>query len=92
MNVLWVNVRPPSLALARMDEAYGLQRRSRGLATFPAQAALGTSGWAGLASNPMLIGIDHIFASEDWVTVEIRVGPTTGSDHRPLVGSLVLRD
>ena len=45
------NASAPSLALARMDEAYGLQRRSRGLATFPAQAALGASGWAGLAST-----------------------------------------
>ncbi len=86
------NAAAPSLALARMDEAYGLQRRSRGLATFPSQSALGFSGLADPVSDPMLIGIDHIYASEDWVTVHIRVGPTTGSDHRPLVGALVLPD
>ena len=84
------NAAAPSLALARMDEAYGLQRRSRGLATFPSRSALGGSGWADLASDPMLIGIDHIYASDHWATVHVSVGPTTGSDHRPLVGALVL--
>lgn len=86
------NAAAPSLALAHMDEAYGLQRRSRGLATFPSQSLLGESGWAGLVSDPMLIGIDHIYASGDWVAEHIRVGPTTGSDHRPLVGSLILTE
>lgn len=86
------NAAAPSLALRRMEEAYGLGRRSRGIATYPSRSRFEAAGLPLPVADPMLIGIDHIFASADWWTQAIASGPDTGSDHRPLVATLILRD
>ena len=85
------NAAAPSVALARMQGGLGLERRSIGIATFPAEGRFEQAGWPTPPVPPMLLGIDHVFAGEDWETAIIGVGPNTGSDHRPLVATLRLR-
>ncbi len=69
------NSTPWSFDRRRDDAAIGLERRTRALPTWPA------NGPFGLAFLP----IDHVYAGEDWRTVEIRRGPRLGSDHYPLL-------
>lgn len=86
------NAAAPSIALARMERDLALERRSVALATWPAEGRFDAAGWPVPPLPPMLVGIDHVFAGEDWETVSIGRGPDTGSDHRPLVATLRLRD
>ena len=37
------------------------------------------------------IGIDHILTSDDFMTESLKVGPTVGSDHRPIIATLYLK-
>ncbi|WP_417497978.1 endonuclease/exonuclease/phosphatase family protein [Maricaulis sp.] len=85
------NAAAPAFALARLDRDLGLERRSIGIATFPAEGRFQQAGLGTPPVPPMLLGIDHIFAGEDWETVAIEAGPNTGSDHRPLLATLRLR-
>lgn len=83
------NAAPPSAALHRMEAALGLSRRSQGIATWPAEGLFDRD--ATPLPTPM-IGIDHVFAGRDWQTVSVSRGEHTGSDHRPLIARLRLRD
>ncbi len=85
------NAAAPAFALARLDRDLGLTRRSIGIATFPAEGRFQQAGLGIPPVPPMLLGIDHIFAGDDWETVSIEAGPNTGSDHRPLLATLRLR-
>jgi endonuclease/exonuclease/phosphatase (EEP) superfamily protein YafD len=85
------NAAAPALALSRLDRDLRLERRSIGIATFPAEGRFEQAGWGIPPFAPMLLGIDHVFAGEAWQTVSIQAGPNTGSDHRPLLARLRLR-
>lgn len=80
------NSAPWSFARRRDDAAWGLERRTRGLFTWPSpdRRVLGV-GWP-LA----LIPIDHVYAGADWRTVSVKRGPAVGSDHYPVVATLAL--
>lgn len=75
------NSTPWSFARRREDVAFGLERRTRALPTWPA------NGPFGLAILP----IDHVYAGADWRTVSITRGPRLGSDHYPVVAILALK-
>jgi endonuclease/exonuclease/phosphatase (EEP) superfamily protein YafD len=85
------NAAAPAYALTRLDRDLGLERRSVGIATFPAEGRFEQAGWGTPPFAPMLLGIDHIFAGDAWQTMLIQAGPNTGSDHRPLLAWLRLR-
>lgn len=72
------NSTPWSFARRRQDAAFGLERRTRALPTWPA------NGPAGLAFLP----IDHVYAGAAWRTVSITRGPRLGSDHYPVIAIL----
>lgn len=72
------NAAPPSYVLRHMEERWGVQRRTRHLASWPAPLPL--------------VAIDHVFASEGWEAGNARRGPQTGSDHRPLLIDLARRE
>lgn len=61
--------------MARMDRDLApLRRVTRGLRTWPSKRL-----------SPMpLLGIDHVFLSEDLCAASMEVGPHAGSDHRPV--------
>ncbi len=84
------NAAAPAFALTRLDRDLRLERRSVGIATFPAEGRFEQAGWGTPPFAPMLLGIDHIFAGTAWQTVSIEAGPNTGSDHRPLLATLRL--
>jgi endonuclease/exonuclease/phosphatase (EEP) superfamily protein YafD len=77
------NSTPWSFARRRWDQALGLARRERGVATWPAQN-YGRLKWLGMPFLP----IDHVYAGPDWATVSVRRGPRLTSDHYPLVVTL----
>ncbi|MEE2567654.1 endonuclease/exonuclease/phosphatase family protein [Hyphobacterium marinum] len=79
------NAAAPSLALARMDRDFGLERRTRLLATWPSQGIGQRFGLGGFRLPTMFTGIDHVFAGEAWTTLSVERGPNTGSDHRPVM-------
>jgi vancomycin resistance protein VanJ len=85
------NAAAPARALARLGHDLNLERRSIGIATFPAEGRFEQAGWGTPPFAPMLLGIDHVFAGDAWQTVSIQAGPNTGSDHRPLLARLRLR-
>lgn len=72
------NSTPWSFARRAQDAAFGLERRTRGLPTWPAK------GPGGLAFLP----IDHVYAGAGWRTVSIARGPRLGSDHYPVIAVL----
>jgi endonuclease/exonuclease/phosphatase (EEP) superfamily protein YafD len=80
------NLTPWSFALRNLDKRFQLERRDRAIFSWPARPFLG--GW--LPSPVPLLPIDHIYAGSDWRTVKIERGPGLGSDHYPLVATLVL--
>jgi endonuclease/exonuclease/phosphatase (EEP) superfamily protein YafD len=68
------NSTPWSFALARQDKRLGLERRSRGLTSWP---------------TPLpVLPIDHLYAGPGWRTLTVRRGPALGSDHYPLIVTL----
>lgn len=72
------NAAPPSQALVDMAEEWQLERRTSGLPTWPAPFPL--------------VAIDHVFAGEAWQTLNVERGAQTGSDHRPVIIDLDLRN
>lgn len=76
------NRTPWSAALGRFDRVQGMSRRTRGLATWPQRSAVLLGNWT---SPVLLLPIDHIYATSDWRTIEVRAGPDVGSDHAPVV-------
>jgi len=77
------NSAPWSFSRRRWDQAFGLIRRERAVATWPAHA-YHRLRWPGLPFLP----IDHVYAGPGWATVSIRRGPRLTSDHYPLVVTL----
>ena len=75
------NSTPWSFARRRDDRAFGLERRTHALPTWPA------NGVFGLAFLP----IDHVYAGAGWRTVSVTRGPRLGSDHYPIVVTLAPR-
>ena len=78
------NSTPWSFRRRADDRAFGLTRRDRALATWPAGHAGPWPGWAPFPFLPL----DHVYAGPGWATVSVRRGPRLGSDHYPLVVTL----
>lgn len=72
------NSTPWSFSRRREDAALGLERRTRALATYPANGPFGLA----------LLPIDHVYAGPGWRTVSVTRGPRLGSDHYPVVAVL----
>jgi endonuclease/exonuclease/phosphatase (EEP) superfamily protein YafD len=78
------NSTPWSWGLRRQDKALGLERRTHALASWPA------GRFSRLFAAPFpLLPIDHVYAGQAWKTVKVERGPVLGSDHRPVVVTLV---
>lgn len=78
------NATPWSWSLRRQDKALGLKRRTRALASWPSGA------FSRVAKAPFpVLPIDHVYAGKAWKTVKVERGPALGSDHRPIVVTLV---
>ena len=80
------NSTPWSFARRREDALFGIERRTRGLFSWPANKF---SRYHIQFPFPFL-AIDHIYAGRDWKTVSIERGPALGSDHYPVVAVLAL--
>ena len=77
------NSTPWSFQRRRWDEVFGIPRRERALATWPAHNYKRLQ-WLGLPFLP----IDHVYAGPGWGTVSVRRGPRLSSDHYPLIVTL----
>lgn len=78
------NSTPWSFARRHEDVLFGLERRTRGLFTWPARD-LPKRG----ARTPFpLLPIDHVYAGAGWLTVQVKRGPRLGSDHYPVIVTL----
>jgi endonuclease/exonuclease/phosphatase (EEP) superfamily protein YafD len=77
------NSTPWSFQRRRWDQAFGLTRRDRAIASWPARN-YERLHWLGLPFLP----IDHVYAGPGWATVSVRRGPRLNSDHYPLVLTL----
>ena len=83
------NAAAPSVALDRIERDVGLQRRTISLPTWPSSRTVSRRIGVPLPDLPGMVGIDHVFASADWTTVDTAAGPITGSDHRPVIVTLM---
>ena len=78
------NSTPWTFALRRQDKAFGLERRTRALFSWPA-----VNTFDRRKPSPLpLLPIDHVYAGAGWRTVSVRRGPKLGSDHYPVVVTL----
>lgn len=82
------NSTPWSFARRREDRLFGLERRTRGLATWPARPFTPL----GLPALAPFLPIDHVYAGPAWRTVSVERGPRLGSDHYPVIVRLALAD
>ena len=75
------NSTPWSFSLRRQDQLFGLERRTRGLASWPARA------YHLFKLDPPfpILPIDQVYAGKGWRTVSVTRGPPLGSDHYPVV-------
>lgn len=78
------NSTPWSFSLRRQDRLFGLERRTRALASWPA----GDFSRLHVALPFPLLPIDQVYAGQGWRTVDVRRGPRLGSDHYPVVVTL----
>lgn len=81
------NSTPWSFSLRRQDRAFGLERRTRALPTWPTDRARRRR----IRSPFPLLPIDHVYAGAAWRTVSVERGPRLGSDHYPVVVTLARR-
>lgn len=74
------NSTPWSFTLRNFDAASGLDRHTRALPTWPAQA------WTRLRLPALFafLPIDHVYSGERWRLVDLRRGRRTSSDHYPI--------
>lgn len=77
------NSTPWSFARRRWDALFGIPRRERGIASWPAHRYKRLR-WLGLPFLP----IDHVYAGPYWATVAVKRGPRLTSDHYPLIVTL----
>jgi endonuclease/exonuclease/phosphatase (EEP) superfamily protein YafD len=76
-----MNSTPWSFMLRRQDQAFGLERRTRALFSWPARQ--------GAKPFPFpILAIDQVYAGPEWRTVSVRRGPRLGSDHYPVLVEL----
>ncbi len=80
-----MNLTPWSFTLRRQDMRFGIERRTRGLVSWPVAPFSNLR----LKSPLPFLAIDQIYAGSDWKTVSIETGPRLGSDHLPVM--IVLR-
>ena len=78
------NLTPWSKALHEQDARLGLIRRTRAVFSWPTVA-----GRHRLPSPLPLLPIDHVYAGPAWRTVAVERGPRLGSDHYPVIVTLV---
>ncbi len=74
------NSTPWSFTMKRQDKAFGLERRTHAMASWPS----GKFSRIGNSPAPFL-PIDQVYAGRSWKTVSIERGPALGSDHRPII-------
>ena len=79
-----MNATPWSFSLRRQDKLFGLERRTRALATWPA----GDFSRLHISTPVPLLPIDQVYAGKGWRTVSVRRGPKLGSDHYPVIITL----
>ena len=77
------NSTPWSFSRRREDAMFGLERRTRGLFSWPADRWI-----AGMGLPIALLPIDHVYAGPGWRTVRAERGPRLGSDHYPVIITL----
>jgi endonuclease/exonuclease/phosphatase (EEP) superfamily protein YafD len=70
------------------DAAFGLERRDIATPTWPARVPRGSAP----AFPFPFLSIDHIYAGSAWKAARVVRGPRLGSDHYPLVATLVWND
>ena len=78
------NSTPWSVFLKRQDQLFAMERRTRGLPTWPARLPLSEQWRAPFPFMP----IDHVYAGKAWRTLGARRGPSGGSDHYPVIVTL----
>lgn len=78
------NSTPWSFSLRRQDRLFGLERRTRALASWPA----GDFSRLHVVLPFPLLPIDQVYAGKGWRTVSVRRGPQLGSDHYPVIVTL----
>jgi endonuclease/exonuclease/phosphatase (EEP) superfamily protein YafD len=78
------NSTPWSYARRADDAAFGLIRRDRALASWPAEDV----DRRGLVAPFPFLPIDHVYAGAGWATVSVTRGPRLGSDHYPIIVTL----
>lgn len=78
------NSTPWSFSLRRQDRLFGIERRTRALASWPA----GDVSRLHIAAPFPLLPIDQVYAGKGWRTVAVRRGPLLGSDHYPVLVTL----
>ena len=78
------NSTPWSFTRRQEDRELGLIRRTRALATWPAEKISHNRFPAPFPYMP----IDHVYAGPGWATVRVERGPKLGSDHYPVVVTL----
>jgi len=77
------NSTPWSFTLKRQDQALGIPRRTLAMPSWPA------GKFSRLVNAPApFLPIDHVYAGPQWKTVNVRRGPSLGSDHYPIVVTL----
>jgi endonuclease/exonuclease/phosphatase (EEP) superfamily protein YafD len=77
------NSTPWSFTMKRQDKAFGLDRRTHALASWP------SGKFSRLANAPApFLPIDQVYAGKAWKTVSVVRGPALGSDHRPVIVKL----
>lgn len=80
------NSTPWSFTRQAEDRAFGLERRTKALFSWP--TGEDTPRWR---RSPLpVLPIDQVYAGRDWKTVSVRRGPRLGSDHFPVVVTLAL--
>lgn len=80
------NSTPWSFSRRREDAAFGLERRTRGVFSWPA----GKFPKLGIDAPFPLLPIDHVYAGPGWRTVRVERGPRLGSDHYPVIVTLAV--
>ena len=78
------NSTPWSFARRADDRTFGVTRRDRALASWPADLP----GQHGVSAPWPILPIDHVYAGRGWATTSVRRGPRLGSDHYPLIVTL----
>lgn len=79
------NRTPWSASLRKFDQITNFRRRTNALPTWPSPHYLLKDS---IALPAPVLPIDHVFATQDWQTVNVRKGPAAGSDHYPVIVEL----